>query len=179
MSDTTQLSQYLTFAVAGEEYAIPILRVREILEYSRLTRVPSTPSYIRGVINLRGSVVPVIDLAVKFGFAESAITRTTCIVVVEIGTPGETTIMGVIADSVRQVVELGQEAIEESPSFGVHGRVDFLLGMGIVDGAFVLLLDIDRVLSSTEIFAAIEAGSPAPDPPRAEGDAVPAPGSAP
>jgi len=157
MNDIRERAQYLTFFVAGEEYAIPILRVREIIEYSRLTRVPSTPSYIRGVINLRGSVVPVIDLAVKFGFESSAITKTSCIVVVELTSNGEQTVMGVIADAVRQVVDLGEDDIEETPAFGSHARVDFLLGMGIVDEKFVLLLDIDKVLSATEILAAIDA----------------------
>jgi len=154
MTKPIDRSQYLTFFVAGEEYAIPILRVREIIEYSRVTRVPSTPSYIRGVINLRGSVIPVIDLAVKFGLEPASITRTTCIVVVEL-TGGEQTIMGVISDSVRQVIDLGGSEIEPPPSFGVHGRVDFLLGMGVAGEAFVLLLDIDKVLSTTEILAAL------------------------
>ncbi len=162
MNASIERSQYLTFFVAGEEYAIPILRVREIIEYSRVTRVPSTPPYIRGVINLRGSVIPVIDLAVKFGLEPAAITKTSCIVVVELsGT--EQTIMGVIADSVRQVVDFAQNEIEAAPSFGVHGRVDFLLGMGLMADAFVLMLDIDKVLSTTEILAALDARDEAPE----------------
>lgn len=157
MIDISDRSQYLTFVVAGEEYAIPILRVREIIEYSRVTRVPSMPPYIRGVINLRGSVVPVIDLAVKFGLAESGVTRTSCIVVVEVTSGGEQLVMGVIADAVRQVVDLTRDDVQEPPAFGVHGRVDFLLGMGVVDEKFVLLLDIDRVLSTADILAAVDA----------------------
>jgi purine-binding chemotaxis protein CheW len=162
MNTSIDRSQYLTFFVGGEEYAIPILRVREIIEYSRVTRVPSTPPYIRGVINLRGSVIPVIDLAVKFGLEPAAITKTSCIVVVELsGT--EQTIMGVIADSVRQVVDFAQDEIEAAPSFGIHGRVDFLLGMGLMGDAFVLMLDIDKVLSTTEILAALDARDEAPE----------------
>lgn len=162
MNASVERSQYLTFFVAGEEYAIPILRVREIIEYSRVTRVPSTPPYIRGVINLRGSVIPVIDLAVKFGLEPAAITKTSCIVVVELS-GSEQTIMGVIADSVRQVVDFAQNEIEAAPSFGVHGRVDFLLGMGLLADAFVLMLDIDKVLSTTEILAALDARDEAPE----------------
>jgi purine-binding chemotaxis protein CheW len=162
MNASIERSQYLTFFVAGEEYAIPILRVREILEYSRVTRVPSTPPYIRGVINLRGSVIPVIDLAVKFGLEPAAISKTSCIVVVELS-GSEQTIMGVIADSVRQVVDFAQNEIEAAPSFGVHGRVDFLLGMGLMADAFVLMLDIDKALSTTEILAALDARDEAPE----------------
>ena len=162
MNASIERSQYLTFFVAGEEYAIPILRVREILEHSRVTRVPSTPPYIRGVINLRGSVIPVIDLAVKFGLEPAAISKTSCIVVVELS-GSEQTIMGVIADSVRQVVDFAQNEIEAAPSFGVHGRVDFLLGMGLMADAFVLMLDIDKALSTTEILAALDARDEAPE----------------
>jgi purine-binding chemotaxis protein CheW len=153
--------QFLTFFVAGEEYAIAILRVREILQYEALTRVPGTPAAVRGVCNLRGSVVPVIDLAVKFGLPESAISKWTCIVVVELELEGEKLVMGLVADSVSQVIDFRAEDIEPPPSFGTRVRVDHLLGMGKVDRRFVLILDIDRVLSTSEILAAttLDAGS--------------------
>lgn len=154
MSETNERSQYLSFFIAGEEYAIPILRVREIIAYSKVTPVPSTPSYIRGVINIRGSVVPVIDLAVKFGLAPTAVTKTSCIVVVELSA-SEQNLVGVITESVRQVIDLAPAEIEKPPAFGIHGRVDFLLGMGVVASGFVLLLDIDIVLSTTEILSIV------------------------
>ena len=150
---------YLTFFIRGEEYAAPILRVKEIIEYETVTRVPSTPAHVRGVINLRGAVLPVIDLAAKFGNGESAATRTTCIVVVETRVDGETLVVGLIADSVSEVVEIADEEIEEPPAFGTGVRVDFLAGMGKLDHKLVLVLDIDRVLSPVEIQQTIEAAA--------------------
>ena len=150
---------YLTFFIRGEEYAAPILRVKEIIEYETVTRVPSTPSHVRGVINLRGAVLPVIDLAAKFGHGETAATRTTCIVVVETNVGGETLVVGLIADSVSEVVEIADEQIEEPPAFGTGVRVDFLAGMGKLENKLVLVLDIDRVLSPVEIQQTIEAAA--------------------
>jgi purine-binding chemotaxis protein CheW len=155
--------QYLTFRIAGEEYAIGILRVKEILQYEAVTRVPRTPPWIRGVINLRGSVVPVVDLAVKFGLPESAVSGTTCIVIVEVALDGEQAVMGVMADSVSQVVDLAAADIEPPPAFGTRVRVDFLPGMGKVGKGFVLILDIDKVLSSEEVLAATTLETPAPE----------------
>lgn len=147
----SEQAQYLGFFVAEEEYAIGILRVREILEYDTVTRVPTTPRSIRGVINLRGRVVPVVDLAVKLGLPESVVTRRTCIVVVEVDLEGERTVMGVLADSVSQVLDLAADAIEPPPHFGTGLRVDCILGMGRTDRKFVLLLDIDKALASDEL----------------------------
>lgn len=150
---------YLTFFIRGEEYAAPILRVKEIIEFETVTRVPSTPAHVRGVINLRGAVLPVIDLAAKFGHGESAATRTTCIVVVETRVDGETLVVGLIADSVSEVVEIADEQIEEPPAFGTGVRVDFLAGMGKLENKLVLVLDIDRVLSPVEIQQTMEAAA--------------------
>jgi len=150
-------AQYLGFYIAGEEYAIGILRVKEILEYDTVTTVPGTPSSIRGVINLRGSVVPVVDLAVKFGLHESLVTKRTCIVVVELDLEGEQTVMGVMADSVSQVIDLGASDIEPPPAFGTRVHVDYLEGMGKAGKKFILLLDIDRLLSIGELQAAAAA----------------------
>lgn len=144
-------AQYLGFYIAGEEYAIGILRVREILEYDTLTKVPTTPPSIRGVINLRGSVVPVVDLAVKLGLPESVISKRTCIVVVEMDLDGERTVMGVLADAVTQVIDLPVSDVEPPPPFGTRMRVDCLLGMGRAGRKFVLLLDIDKLLSLDEL----------------------------
>lgn len=148
------MNQYLTFYVAGEEYAVTILKVTEIIECVSLTYVPGTPSWIRGVLNLRGAVVPVVDLAVKFGLAPTVLTPRTCVVMVELEHEGERLVLGVMADSVHQVVELGPDQIQPPPSFGPKVRVDCIQGMGNSGDAFVVLLDIDRVLSSSEILAA-------------------------
>ncbi len=143
-------AQYLTFSVAGEEYGLGVLKVREILAYVALTRVPRTPEYIRGVINLRGRVVPVVDLAVRFGLPASPVTNRSCVVIVELSLDGAPVIMGVMADAVSQVVELGSDAIEPPPSFGTRVDVGFLKGMGRAGRGFVLLLDIDRLLGAGE-----------------------------
>lgn len=148
--DTTERSQYLSFSLAGSEYGVGILKVKEILQYETITRVPSTPRSVRGVINLRGAVVPVIDLAAKFGLPETAITRLTCILIVEAMMDGQPTVVGVMSDAVQEVIELSAADIEPPPSFGTQVRVDFLLGMGKTGKKFVLLLDIDRVISADE-----------------------------
>ena len=152
-SAPSEQSQYLGFHIAGEEYAIGILRVREILEYDTVTKVPTTPASIRGVINLRGSVVPVIDLGVKLGLPESVVTKRSCVVVVEIVLDGERTVMGLLADAVSQVIDLPAAEIEPPPAFGTRVRVECLLGMGRAGKKFVLLLDIDRLLSTDDVAA--------------------------
>lgn len=151
---TAQGGQYLGFYLAGEEYGVDVLRAREILEYETVTKVPTTPPSIRGVINLRGSVVPVVDLAVRFGLPESAVTRRTCIVVIEVELAGERTVMGLLADSVSQVIDLPAGEIEPPPPFGTRMRVECLLGMGKTGKKFLLLLDVDAVLSTDEVLAA-------------------------
>jgi purine-binding chemotaxis protein CheW len=143
-------TQYLSFLLGGEAYAIGILRVREILEYQPATRVPQTPPSIRGVINLRGKVIPIVDLALKFGLPPTQPTKWTCIIVVETSIGGETAVMGVLADSVSEVIDLHPGDIEVPPSFGTHVKVDYLRGMGRTGQKFVLLLDIERVLSAEE-----------------------------
>lgn len=148
--DASEQTQYLTFRLAGEEYAIGILRVREIIEYDTLTAVPSTPAHIRGVINLRGSVVPVVDLAVKFGLAGTSVTRRTCIVIVEVDLDGERTTMGIVADSVSQVVDVLPQDVEPPPAFGARVPTEHLVGMGRMGKKFMLILDVDRVLSHDE-----------------------------
>jgi purine-binding chemotaxis protein CheW len=148
--NTPEETQYLTFRLAGEEYAVGILRVKEIIPYGTLTKVPQTPPAVRGVINLRGSVVSVVDLAVKFGLPASVVTDRTCIVIVELSLDGEPTVMGILADSVSQVIELFSDDILPAPPFGTRVRMDFLKGMGKAGSKFVLILDIDKVLSAGE-----------------------------
>jgi purine-binding chemotaxis protein CheW len=153
---------YLTFQLAGEEYAVGILHVKEIITYGTLTVVPQTPPFIRGVINLRGSVVPVVDLALKFGLSASPVTNRTCIVIVEVSLDGEPTVVGMIADSVSQVVELSADDILPAPPFGTQVKMNFLQGMGKAGARFLLILDIDRVLSdASDAGAALPSTAPA------------------
>jgi purine-binding chemotaxis protein CheW len=149
--NATEETQYLTFHLASEEYAIGILRVKEIIPYGALTKVPQTPPAIRGVINLRGSVVPVVDLALKFGLAASSVTTRTCIVIVEVKLDGEQTTMGIMADSVSQVIAFSTDDILPAPPFGTRVSMNFLIGMGKAGSKFVLILDIDKVLSAAEL----------------------------
>lgn len=148
---TFDQTQYLTFMVGGETFAIGILKIKEIIEFEELTPVPMMPECIRGVINLRGAVVPVLDLSSRFGRRVSAITRRTCILVVETGTGEERQDMGVIVDAVNAVVEMPDAEIEPAPDFGTRLRTDFIEGMGKIDGRFVILLDTGQVLSPEEI----------------------------
>jgi purine-binding chemotaxis protein CheW len=153
MTTTPERAQYLTFIVAGEEYAVEILRVREIVETMPITQLPATPAAIRGVVNLRGTVVPVIDPGVRFGLGPRPITWRTCIVFVEIDVAGAPTTMGLIADAIGHVIELGGDAIEPVPPFGSDIPLEFLSGMGAVGRKFVHLLNVDRVLSLSELAA--------------------------
>ena len=145
--------QYLSFFVAGEEYGVGILQVREILELDAVTRVPGTPPFVRGVLNLRGQVVPVVDLAVKLGLPETQVTKRTCVVIVEVTFEGQPTVVGMMADAISQVIELPPELIEPPPPFGLGIRAEFLRGMGKGGKKFVLLLDIDKVLTTHELLA--------------------------
>jgi purine-binding chemotaxis protein CheW len=162
-TQSSDQTQYLTFHMAGEEYAVGILKVKEIIEYGPLTRVPQTPDSVRGVINLRGNVVPVVDLATKFGMPQSPLTNRTCIVIVEVDLDGEHSVMGVIADSVSQVIDLPPSEILPAPAFGTKLKVDFLNGMGKSGNKFVLILDIEKVLSGEQLKStpALNYGEPA------------------
>jgi purine-binding chemotaxis protein CheW len=145
--------QYLTFVVAGEEYAVNILKVKEIIEFDTVTTVPNTAPWIRGVTNLRGNVVPVIDLAVKFGLSASQVSKFSCIVITEVSYDGDKLTMGVMADSVNQVLDFSENEIETPPPFGTRVRIEFLLGMGRMGKKFCLVLDIDKVMSADEFLA--------------------------
>ena len=155
VNESTEQTPYLTFTVAGEDCAVSLLKVREIIEYvPTLTAVPTMPPSILGVINVRGHVVPVIDLAVKFGLSRRPITKRTCIVIVEVEQEGERSTMGVIADSVSQVLDFSSREIEAPPAFGTRIRPEYLIGLGKVGNTFVLIVDLDRVLSLEELRAA-------------------------
>ena len=146
-----QVQQYLTFLIGGEEYGVSLLKVKEIIEYDVVTKVPKTPSWVRGVINLRGSVVPVIDLALKFGQAATEVGKLTCIVITEVECAGEATVMGILADAVSQVIDLKPEEIEAPPAFGTRVKIDYLVGMGRSGKKFCLILDSEKVLSTDEL----------------------------
>jgi purine-binding chemotaxis protein CheW len=162
--------QYLTFFLADEEYAINIQRVKEIIEYTTVTKVPKVPEWIRGVINLRGNVVPVVDLTVRFGLEERPVTKTTCIVIVEVEQDSERAVMGVIADAVNQVIDLAPKDIEEPPGFGTRVRLEYLFGMGKLGKKFALILNIDSVLSNTELLTVSTFHSPIIDAPMDAGE---------
>jgi purine-binding chemotaxis protein CheW len=154
--DPVTRAQYLTFLTAGEEYAISLVKVREIIEYDTVTTVPNTPHWISGVTNLRGRVIPVVDLAVKFGLPPSRITKFSCVIIAEVMFQGESLTMGVLADSVSQVLDLSADEIEKTPPFGTRVKTEYLLGMGALGRKFCLILDIDKVLSADEMLAVTE-----------------------
>jgi purine-binding chemotaxis protein CheW len=147
--------QFLTFLLGGEMYAVGILRIKEIIEFGALTAVPMMPTFIRGVINLRGAVVPVVDLNARFGGGPTKIGRRTCIVIIEIEADGESQVVGVLVDAVNEVLDIADADIEPAPSFGTQIRPDFVAGMGKVAGNFVILLDLGRVLAVDELASVV------------------------
>ena len=154
-----ETTQYLSFNLGDEVFALDISKVREVLEFTTVTKVPQTPDFMRGVINLRGGVVPVIDMKLKFGMGETERAINTCVIIAEVEMDdGELTVLGALADSVQEVFDMHAEDIEPAPKLGTQLNTEFLKGMGKKDGEFVLLLDIDRVFSLAELEAASGAG---------------------
>jgi purine-binding chemotaxis protein CheW len=147
----TRTRQYLTFTLGEEHFALDVANVREILEFTSVTKVPQTPEFMRGVINLRGSVVPVMDMRLKFGMSITEKSVDTCVIVVEVSLEGETTVLGALVDSVQEVFELEPEQIEPAPRIGTKLRTEFIRGMGKRDDQFIIILDIDKVFSSDEL----------------------------
>ncbi len=145
--------QYLTFQLGAEVFAMDVSNVREILEFTTVTKVPKTPDYMKGAINLRGSVVPVLDMRLKFGLPASEKTVHTCIVVVEVALEDETTVIGALVDSVQEVFELEPEQIEPPPRIGTQLKTEFIKGMGKKDDGFIIVLDVNKVFSSEELSA--------------------------
>jgi purine-binding chemotaxis protein CheW len=152
MSEECQgTSQFLTFKLDQEIFALDIGTVREVLDVTAVTRVPRTPDYMRGVINLRGSVVPVLDLRLKFGKTRAEQTVNTCIIIVEVELDGEKVVMGAMADAVQEVLDLEAEQIEPPPRIGTKLDIGFIRGMGKQGDQFIIILDIDKVFSSGEL----------------------------
>jgi len=155
-------AQYLTFMLGGEVFAIGILCVKEIIEYHNITPVPMMPSCVRGVINLRGAVVPVMDLLARFGRTPAEVNKRTCIVIVEVQTEDERQVIGVVVDAVNEVLDIAAADIEPAPTFGANIHAEFIQGMGKVKGKFVILLNVDHVLSMNEL-SALSQGAAQPD----------------
>jgi purine-binding chemotaxis protein CheW len=148
--------KYLTFALSSEEYGLPVLRVREIIKMMDITEVPQVPPHIKGVLNLRGKVIPVIDLRLKLGFAPGEVTSRTCIIVVEVALAARRVMMGIIVDHVSEVLNIVADEIEPTPEFGDRVCTDYIKGMAKVKGTVKILLDLDRVLGTDD--AALRAG---------------------
>ena len=151
VTSSAEIAQYLTFQLSGEMYAVGILNVKEIIEYGQLTEIPMMPAFIRGVINLRGSVVPVVDLAARFGHSQSEVGKRTCIVIVEVRQDDSKHDLGIMVDAVSEVLEVSSADIEPPPAFGAKIRADFIDGMGKIGGKFVIILNIQKVLSVDEM----------------------------
>lgn len=147
---------YLTFKLGDEVFALGINQVREVLDYTRITKVPQTPDFMTGVINVRGGVVPVVDMRLKFGMGEAEKTVNTCIIIMELEIEGDTIPVGALADSVEEVLNLDQNQIEPAPRIGTNLRTEFIKGMGKLDDQFVIILDINRIFSSEELIAVTE-----------------------
>jgi len=151
VSSITETSQYLTFELEGEVFALDIAKVREVLDLTMIAKVPQTPEFMLGVINLRGTVVPVVDMRLKFGMTRTETTVNTCIIIVEIEIDGETTVLGALVDSVREVMDLEPDQIEPAPRIGTRLNTKFIKGMGKKDDHFIIILDIDKVFSADEL----------------------------
>lgn len=154
VNEITETRQYLTFKLGNEIFATDVAKVREVLDLTTITAIPRTPEFMSGVINLRGSVVPVVDLRLCFDMTKTESTRNTCIVVVEVMLENEPVVIGALADSVEEVIDLEPEQIEPAPKIGTHIRTDFIKGMGKRDTQFIMILDIDRVFAAEELAAA-------------------------
>lgn len=149
----TETAQYLTFTLADEVFALDIGQVREVLDFTAITKVPRTPDFMCGVINLRGNVVPVVDMRLKFGMPATEKGVNTCIIIAEVTVDEETTVLGALADSVREVLDLEPEQIEQAPRIGARLNIDFIRGMGKHGDGFVMILNIDKIFSADELAA--------------------------
>ena len=153
VAEKEETTTYLTFVLGTESFAVDVRNVREVLDFTDLTRVPRMPEFMRGVINLRGSVVPVIDMRLKFGMEKATDTVDTCVIVIEISLDGETTVVGALADAVKEVFDLEAGQIEPPPRIGTSLNTEFIRGMGKHDEEFIIILDIDRAFSAEELTA--------------------------
>ena len=164
MDTVTEAKQYLSFNLDEEVFAVDIAKVREVLEFTTVTKVPQTPDFMRGVINLRGGVVPVVDMKLKFGMGETEKAINTCVIITEVEMEdGDTAVLGALADSVKEVFDLHDGEIEPAPKIGTQLNTEFLKGMGKKDNEFVLILDIDKVFSADELERIDTTGETLPD----------------
>jgi len=147
----TKTETYLTFTLAEEVYAVDVSKVREVLELTKITKVPRTPDFMTGVINLRGNVVPVVDMRLKFGMLKTENTIDTCVVVMEVSIDKDTTVLGALVDAVEEVIDLDPDQIEPAPHIGTSVHMDFIMGMGKRDTEFIIILDIDKVFTAEEL----------------------------
>jgi purine-binding chemotaxis protein CheW len=157
-SNTATSEQYVTFSLGEELFGVEVTRTREILSITPVTKVPQTPEYLLGVINLRGQVVPVVDMRLKLGLPAGEETEDTCIIVVEVQVDGEAIVVGALADAVREVLEIRSDQIEPPPRLGTRLKTEFINGMGKVDEQFLILLNIDRVFNSDDLAIVQDAG---------------------
>jgi len=149
--ETSNANQYLTFTLDNEQYAIGVAKVREVLEHTKITKLPRTAEFMKGIINLRGAGVPVIDLRLKFGLPETPITKDTSIIVMEVQSQDGTVVVGALADAVHEVVEIEDSAVEPAPRFGTRLAAEFIRGVGKRDELFIIILDIDRIFNAEEM----------------------------
>jgi len=157
----TETSQYLTFKIDDEFFTVNVLNVREILEYTKITKMPDAPRFMRGIINVRGSVIPVIDLRLKFGMEPTVAKSSTRIIVMEIERKGGNLVIGALADAVKEVIEITPEGIEPPPDVGTRWKKDYILGVGQYNDEFIMLLDINKLFSISELTSLGQ--SPVPD----------------
>jgi purine-binding chemotaxis protein CheW len=155
----TEVEQYLSFKLEDEVFALDITKVREVLDLKSITKVPKTPDFMRGIINLRGNVVPVVDLRLKFGMSKTEKTVTTCIIIVETKLDEDKIMIGALADSVQEVFDLNADQIEPPPTLGTKLNVDFIKGMGKLDDRLVIILNIDKVFSEEEVASIVHTGN--------------------
>jgi purine-binding chemotaxis protein CheW len=151
--ETSNANQYLTFTLDNEQYAISVSKVREVLEHTKITKLPRTAVFMKGIINLRGAGVPVIDLRLKFGLPETPITKDTSIIVMEVESQDGVVVVGALADAVHEVVEIEEASIEEAPRFGTRLAAEFIRGVGKRDELFIIILDIDKIFNTEEMSA--------------------------
>ena len=149
--EASNANQYLTFTLDNEQYAIGVAKVREVLEHTKITKLPRTAEFMKGIINLRGAGVPVIDLRLKFGLPETPITKDTSIIVMEVESQDGSVVVGALADAVHEVVDIDEKSIEPAPRFGTRLAAEFIKGVGKKDDLFIILLDIDRIFNAEEI----------------------------
>jgi purine-binding chemotaxis protein CheW len=149
--DNANANQYLTFTLDNEQYAVRVAKVREVLEHTKITKLPRTAEFMKGIINLRGTGVPVIDLRLKFGLPETAVTKDTSIIVMEVESQEGNVVVGALADAVHEVVEIDEASIENAPRFGTRLSAEFIKGVGKRDDSFIIILDIDRIFNTDEM----------------------------